>query len=290
MANYIILNLKFKREEKHVKRTKNISRVVSIFASCILCISMSAISAFAEDGQSLDDVLGNNSQSVVQEDNEVNADNNVDADANVGADNSGSLGGGDRSAANQQYINDLADATKLDEPSEGASKVNAGIKKVASLIVQILSYAITAFLVVRIMLDLAYVALPFARGLLGGGAAGAGAGMQGGMNNGMSGGMGGMSGGMYGGMNRGMGMGGMNGMQGGMAGQQGGPSIQLVSKAAIMAVETPNPYKAYAKEMMIVLILTPVFLVLAISGALSDLGFMLGGAITSIISNIGGMI
>jgi hypothetical protein len=121
-----------------------------------------------------------------------------------------------------------------------------------------------------------------------------------GMSGGMGGGFGGGMGGFGGGMNRGgMGMG-MSGM-GGMGGQQqqgAGLKIQWVSNAALNAVaseSTPGPngpqnaFKIYAKDMIIVLVITPIFLVLAVTGALTNLGFVLGDALVDFIAGFGNL-
>lgn len=210
---------------------------------------------------------------------------------------------------------DAADLTNVD--TKGASKVNEGIKTVAAFIVKILSYFLTAFLVVRVLLDLVYIALPFTRSVLSNGyagnaaAGGAGMGGMGGMGSPMGGmgGMGGMGMGMRGGygMNRmgmgGMGMGGMG--MGGMGGSQMGASpamgrVQLVSTAALNSVASENmpgpdgrpqsALKEYAKDMAVTLVITPILLVLAITGVLSNLGFLLGDVIARGIASIGNMI
>ena len=209
---------------------------------------------------------------------------------------------------------DAADLTNVD--TKGASKVNEGIKTVAAFIVKILSYFLTAFLVVRVLLDLVYIALPFTRSMLSNGyagnaaAGGSGMGGMGGMGSPMGGmggmGMGGMGMGMRGGygMNR-MGMGGMGMGGAGMGGSQMGASpamgrVQLVSTAALNSVASENmpgpdgrpqsALKAYAKDMAVTLVITPVLLVLAITGVLSNLGFLLGDVIARGIASIGNMI
>ena len=262
-----------------------------------------SVFTFTVSAQSLDDVIGdNNSTQVTQQ--------------NQGTGNSGGpvaqFPGMDGEVGNKGQVDEMKKATELDEPSSGASAVNQGVKKVASFIIQVLAYAVTILLVLRVLLDIFYITIPFTRNFLanghqGNGQAAAGApgmaGMQGGMGmGGMNGGMGGMGMGgmgMRGGM--GMGMGGMNGMQAGM--NQGGTgmlrSIQWVSTAALNAVaaetvigpdgKAVGPLKVYAKDMIVVLVLTPIFLVLAISGALTNLGFMLGELIARAISAIQNM-
>jgi hypothetical protein len=70
-----------------------------------------------------------------------------------------------------------------------------------------------------------------------------------------------------------------------------------VSQAAINAVaassqvgpggKAPNAFFVYAKSMVVPLILVPVLLVLITSGVLTDLGFKLGDALTSVIQKGG---
>ena len=129
---------------------------------------------------------------------------------------------------------------------------------------------------------------------------GMGMGMNSGMGMGMGAGIGGM--GMHGGygMNR-MGMGGM-GIQGGNA-PGANPAmgrVQWVSTAALNAAAAEqivgpdgkaiSPLKMYAKDMIVVLVITPVLLTLAITGVLTDLGFLIGKLIADTVSGIGGML
>ena len=285
-------------------------KLCSLIVASFLAINIAMLPASA---QSLDDVIGDNNTAVTQQDNGGNGNGNaVDNGPVAQFPGTGEIG-------NKGQVDKMKEATQLDEPSSGANAVNQGVKKVASFIIQVLAYAITILLVLRVLLDIFYITIPFTRNFLanghqGNGQAAAGApgmgGMQGGMGGmgmgGMNGGMGmgGMSGGMgMGGMGMrgGMGMGGMNGMQGGM--NQGGTgglrSIQWVSTAALNAVaaetvigpdgKAVGPLKVYAKDMIVVLVLTPIFLVLAISGALTNLGFLLGELIARAIAGISNM-
>ena len=206
---------------------------------------------------------------------------------------------------NKSYIDSLQSATNLEAESANVTKVNSYIQKIASVLVQVISYFIIAFLVVRILLDICYIVLPFTRKFLANGYQGQPSqgqpGMGGmGMNSGM--GMGGMGMGMRGGygMNRmgGAGMGGMGGSQMGASPAMG--RVQLVSTAALNSVASENmpgpdgrpqsALKAYAKDMAVTLVITPILLVLAITGVLSNLGFLLGDVIARGIASIGNMI
>ena len=96
-----------------------------------------------------------------------------------------------------------------------------------------------------------------------------------------------------------MGMGGMG--MGGMRGQGMTPAghIQLVSEAALNAAAPGNigadgrpvsALKVYAKDMMTTLVLTPILLVLAITGVISKLGFLIGFLIAKAASSLGNML
>lgn len=225
---------------------------------------------------------------------------------------------------NQSFINGITEASNIAAADiEGAEKVTEQIRLVAAWIVQVLAYFITAFLAVRVVLDLVYIGIPFTRSILSNGFAGntqaggqgtmgagmgapgmgmgMGQGMGMGMGNGMMGGMGGRygsMGGRYGGMGGGMMGGGMNpsgvNQQGSLMGR-----VQWVSNAALTAVASENnigvdgkvqsPFKIYAKDMIVTLIIVPVLLVLAATGALTNLGFLIGNLLCDAIAGIGEM-
>lgn len=268
------------------KRRRVVSAITSILVVSAMSISCLAFNASAEGGQSIDDVINGNNTSVSQDVGTnggngatVNQGQNenyggADLDGGVGADLGGNSGG--------PLVDEIKDATKIDGTSAGATKINQGIKKVASFIIQILSYVLTIFLTVRVLLDLIYIAIPFSRGFLGGGAQPAGGqpGMGGQTSMGMgmnSMGMNSMGGNMSG------------GMAGGMGGQQGS-KITLVSNAAVNATQQPTPLKFYAKDMVVTLIIVPILIILAVTGVLADLGFLLGDLIAKMIGGIGNML
>lgn len=222
-----------------------------------------------------------------------------------------------RAERDQKFISGLNEASDLTADIEGTKEATEWLRVIASWIVQVVSYGITAFLAVRVVLDLAYISLPFLRGILANGYVGNAQAGAGGIPNSMAGGMNGMAGGMNGMngmMNRGMmnggyGMNRMNSMAGGMNGMPGGANmndqgsmigrIQWVSNAALNAVSSEStvgpdgkansPFKTYIKDMVIVLVTVPVLLILAATGALTSLGFFLGGLLCDVIANIGNM-
>lgn len=220
--------------------------------------------------------------------------------------------------SDREFINNLQGATDMTGESETVEKAAQPMVRIVSIIVQIICYVITAGMALRVALDLCYIALPFTRTFLANGHVGnPQAGTPGGMNGmnqgmGMGGmGMGGMGMGSYGGMGfggygrgmgmgmGGMGMGGMRGMSSPGSFDQGSASgsIQWVSTAALNAVaseatvdqQTGKPgsaFKIYVKDMSVVLILTPILLVLAISGTLTNLGFLIGDILCNTISKL----
>ncbi len=256
----------------------------------LLFFSMTGITANAD---SLDDVINGNGESTVQD---------YDTSGGSGGSNNGEdlLSGtfGNISGdTDNDNVNRMKDATKLDGHDANADKVNQGLKKVISFIVQILSYLATLLLVLRVVLDVIYISIPFSRALLANGYSGsAQSANPGGMSGGM--GMGGMSGGMgMGGMSGGMGMGPSQG-QAGASSALG--RIQWVSTAALNAAEAEkgvgpdgkaiSPLRVYAKDMMIVLIVAPILLVLAVTGVLTRLGILIGTALANFIDGIGNML
>ena len=227
-------------------------------------------------------------------------------------------------ANNQQYINELRGATDMVKPDAGANKVTEVIGKAASFVIQIVAYFTTVMMTVRVVLDICYITVPFTRSILANGYAGVpdmegaaggpnGMGMNGmGMNgmgmNGMGMGMGGMSGmgmgmggyggrygGGYGGM-RGMGAQAANGMMNPGASNPVRGRVQWVSTQALNAVASEatmdanggrkNAFKVYAKDMIVLLVATPIMLTLSITGVLANLGFLIGDMLARGIASV----
>ena len=197
-------------------------------------------------------------------------------------------------AQNNDIINELQHANQYDDSVQSVDYINSLTSKAASVIVQVLGYFLTAFLAVRVVLDLCYIALPFTRSILANGYSGTAPQSN---NGGMQGPMGGMNG--MGGMSRMGGLSGPTGMMGAMGGapngmmpsmggqmgaQQPAGKIQFVSTAALNAVAAEqngeqHPLRMYAKDMIVILVFTVVLLILAVSGVLTNLGLLIGKAI-----------
>jgi hypothetical protein len=225
--------------------------------------------------------------------------------------------------SSMEMMGTLGDAAVLDTTNPKATEAAGKLKNIVNIIVTLLAYIIVFGLSIRVALDLLYIGLPFSRKFLGNGYAGnarAGdvnaASPMGGMGLGSSpyGGFGGGGmGGYGGGFNRfgGMGFGSRFGM-GGMGSASNSPGayqdqmgtmtgrLQLVSNAALNAAASEatidpdgrnaSPFKIYAKDMAITLILTPILLILAVSGALLHIGLVIGGGIATLLSGISNMI
>lgn len=282
-------------------------RLLGSLLAVMLIVTCSSMITFASDTGSLDDVINNNTSNQQQVENQGSTNTRNEKS---------------REEKNADFIAGLNQAADLTGNVEGVAEVTSGIKLVASWIVQVLSYGITILLALRVVLDLAYIGLPFTRAFLANGyqgnaQAGAGGMPNSMMNGGMAGPMGGgMMGGPMGGGMMGGGMYGRSGMygrgpMGGAMGQsnmaanmnQGGSMmgrIQWVSNAALNAVaaessvgpdgKAVSPFKNYCKDMAVVMVLVPVLLTLAVTGTLTNLGFLIGDMLVDAIASVGDMI
>lgn len=187
-----------------------------------------------------------------------------------------------------EMIKGLSSVADMTEQSETVVRIVTPIQKIVTVLVQVGCYILTLGLMLRCVLDLIYILVPFSRELLmpgGGGNAAGGSGMGMGMDSGY--GMNGGYGGGYGGYGGGYG-GRRNNNNRGRASAGG---RQWVSEAAVQASQQPSgALSMYAKDMTMVLILTPILIVLAISGTFVDLGFLIGSAVTSFIGGTGSSI
>ena len=185
---------------------------------------------------------------------------------------------------NSDFVNGLNEASDVTANTEAANKATSALKGIVTPIIQIIMYAIVVLLSLVTCLDLAYVAIPFTRGFLGGGNQPKQPSQQG-----MGGGFGGGSfGGGFGDSSFGGGGFGM-GQRPAMGGGQQGQKTCFVTTAAINAVANENPFKTYVKSMLIVMIITPVLLVLTATGVLTNLGLYIGQLLVDAIQGLMGM-
>lgn len=208
---------------------------------------------------------------------------------------------------NYDYIDSIKNATDLSQAPESraAKQINTLSGKVASFIVKVISYFITAFLAVTVVIDLCYISLPFTRSILSNGYGGNAQaaigtpGMQGPMNNGGMNPVAGMVNGRQGGgLNQAMQQCGMQGSAPGASPAMG--RVQWVSTAALNAVaaegqpgsngKPKTALSIYAEAAMAKLIATTLLITLAVTGALSNLGFFIGYTLSNAISNVGNML
>lgn len=201
----------------------------------------------------------------------------------------GTTGMTERQRKNSEFIKGMNEAADLSADIQSAKVVTQGAHKAVSFLVQVLFYLIVILMTLRIALDLMYISIPFSRKWLGGGQSGRPT--TGGFGGGFGGGMAGHSL---------PGFGSSGGFQsgGGSMGSTGGS--QLVSNAALNAVASekavgPNgkpvgPFRIYVKDMIVMLIMVPILIMLAITGVLTDLGFLIGQLLVDNIQSLKGMI
>lgn len=199
-------------------------------------------------------------------------------------------------------LNGLSDMSNYE--NETVKKAGSSLSKLVGMAVQFLGYVITAGIVLRVVIDLAYIALPFMRGLfsagnnLGNRQQGQQPGAIGGnnynnMNYNRYNGLGNSLGNNLNGYNQ------YNTDNGQQNGVQNSGGFSLVSNAALNAVKNEgqidtntgkpmSPFKIYSKDMTIVLVLTPILFVLAVSGALTGIGFTIGEIVSNVIGSFAG--
>lgn len=180
----------------------------------------------------------------------------------------------------QSYINGLQQIDLTQTPDSQAAQivngVNSMIYKTQSFIVQIIAYALTIMLTLRTLFDLTYIAIPFSRSLIDRISGQPGGNMGQNMGN-----MGGQSfGGQSGQFNQPPAASGSSGST------SGATRVQLISDEARAAIQSPRVFRTYAKSMAVTLIATTVMLVLALTGALTDLGFIIGKALTAALGKV----
>lgn len=148
-------------------------RAITLLTAIMLiaCCSMGTALA-AESGTSLDDIV--NAQEQPVEGQTQPAENN--GSTSTQNQESATTGGlsQEQQDKNNEFIAGLQEATDLTDPVEGVNAVTPWIKQAAGFVVQVVFYAVTVLLAVRVVLDLAYIGLPFTRSFLGNGYSGAG--------------------------------------------------------------------------------------------------------------------
>lgn len=199
------------------------------------------------------------------------------------------------------FLDGLQKATDITADTTNALQTASGFKRIVSFIVQFILYMTVVLLGLRCALDIMYIAIPFFRGILANGHVGNPQ-----IRQPMQGPFGSPMGGPFGGMNRfgspmGYPMGGGYGYGGVSPMQAIAPrtiaGVQLVSNAALNAVasegavtpdgKTVNPFKIYAKNMIVTLIATPVLIVLLVTGVLPQLGFLIGDVLSDVLNTLG---
>ena len=149
-------------------------RAITLLTAIMLiaCCSMGTALA-AESGTSLDDIV-NAQEQPVEEQTQPAENNGSTSTQNQESATTGGLSQ-EQQDKNNEFIAGLQEATDLTDPVEGVNAVTPWIKQAAGFVVQVVFYAVTVLLAVRVVLDLAYIGLPFTRSFLGNGYSGAAA-------------------------------------------------------------------------------------------------------------------
>lgn len=255
------------------------------------------------DGQMVVEAGGSDGQLVTeiqpQEDNVVSTgqlDSNGQMDGSGGLSDqvqvtSGGLDsstGSNSSPMSAEEFSSLISSSKVtpDTTSRLSTTVTSLIKRAASTITTLLCVFITAFLTVRVLLDLMFIALPFTESIathfgLSGSEPQSIIGNQSTIGN--------MSNSLPGG----------NRMS--LSPQSPYPSsststvenkrrFTLVSEEVLRARQSPHPLKTYCHDAIIILTVTPMLLVLTVSGVFNHLGLLFGDVIVSLLNNLGGIL
>lgn len=208
-------------------------------------------------------------------------------DSNGQLDGNGGLSGQGQIPMSAEEFSSLISSSKVtpDTTSRLSTTVTSLIKRAASTITTLLCVFITAFLTVRVLLDLMFIALPFTESIatkfgLSGSEPQSTLGPQGalGMSNSLPGG---------------------NRMS--LSPQSPYPSsststpsskrkFTLVSEEVLRARQSPHPLKTYCHDAIIILTVTPMLLVLTVSGVFNHLGLLFGDVIVSLLNNLGGIL
>ena len=270
-------------------KTNNILRRSAILSLIvILAINLTTV----QNAATLEEALNQQeettqTQQTSNEDNSIDEsiiENNISNDSLSATNNqSGQIINNETSnQQGQSYINGLQQIDLTQTPDSQAAQivngVNSMIYKTQSFIVQIIAYALTIMLTLRTLFDLTYIAIPFSRSLIDRISGQPGGNMGQNMGNMMS---------------QGQSFGGQSGQfnqppaaSGATGSTSGATRVQLISDEARAAIQSPRVFRTYAKSMAVTLIATTVMLVLALTGALTDLGFIIGKALTAALGKV----
>ena len=174
-----------------------------------------------------------------------------------------------------------------DTTSHLSTTVTSLIKRAASTLTTILCVFITAFLTVRVLLDLLFLALPFTESI----ATHFGFGAENPTN-------------PQGALGNSSTIGLNNSLPGGnrmsLPPQSPSPNptpqsssskrFTLISDEVLRARQSPHPYKTYCHDAIIILTVTPMLLVLTVSGVFNHLGLLFGDVIVNLLNSLGGLL
>lgn len=191
------------------------------------------------------------------------------------------------STMSAEEFSSLISSSKVtpDTTSRLSTAVTSLIKRAASTITTLLCVFITAFLSVRVLLDLMFLALPFTESIatkFGFGAENPtnpqGVPSTSGLNSSLPGGNRMSLPPQYPSLNS------------STSTVENKRKFTLVSEEVLRARQSPHPIKTYCHDAIIILTVTPMLLVLTVSGVFNHLGLLFGDVIVSLLNNLGGIL
>lgn len=258
--------------------------VLALSVSLAVPVYASSLSDVAGQNKSTQATTAVQNQTQVQTQPQAQPQTQASQSTNTSKSNTGSI---QIDKSRSKMVNDLAGAADFSGDSQIANDVQKSTRPYMMAIMQILSWIIVFALGLSVMFDLLYLVAPPLRGVLSGGA-GATSATSGTATSGSFGG-GSFGGGSFGGGSFGGGMSNPTPVQ-----PAGGRGFCLVSQEAINAATAVDPQtgktkssiSVYAKTAWLKLVLTPVVLILTVTGSLQQIGFTIASILVNLIKNI----
>lgn len=246
---------------------KILRKTIPIFLTSVLMLSsINPIRA-----TSLDEVLNTPNQiEVTQEQEVIPTPEPIKEETPAVQENDEQSGKGYNFIDNLQNI-DLQEDKLIVNDRNVTEEVNDATYKISATITQILTYMIFCLITIKAMLDCLYISIPFSREFLNPNSQGPQ-----------------MMGGTQPQMNSfKQDKDTQNGSNSQMAGAGNqGRNVQWIQNAAMMAASQQNPWRIYFKDTIILWVGLGILTVLILSGSLTDLGFLIGGAIQKAIETL----
>lgn len=269
---------------------KRLFLVLALSVSLAIPVYASSLSDVAGQNKSTQATTAVQPQTQAQTQAQTQPQTQASQSTNTSNSNTGSI---KIDKSRSKMVDDLAGAADFSGDSQIAKDVQQSTRPYMMAIMQVLSWIIVFCLGLSVMFDLLYLVAPPLRGVLSGGA-GATSATSGTATSGSFGG-GSFGGGSFGGGSFGGGSFGGGGMSSPTPVQPaGGRGFCLVSQEAINAATAVDPQtgktkssiSVYAKTAWLKLVLTPVVLILTVTGSLQQIGFTIASILVNLIKNV----